>query len=71
MFKCNVLQSAHLDFCATVFPGTFIDFCFMMFTVVLTKYLTHMLIHVRKLFNCRVSFNMLLSICLVIVEKKL
>ena len=72
LFRCNVLRSSHLDFCATgLFPGTFIDFCFMMFTEVLMKNLAHMLIHVRKLFNCKVSFTMLFSMCLKIVEKEL
>ena len=67
---CNVLQSARLDFCATYFfPGTFIDFYFMMFTEILMKDLARMLIHVRKLFNCRISFKKLFSMC--IVEKDL
>ena len=38
LLRCNVLQSAHLDFCATdLIPDTFISFCFMMFTDVLMK----------------------------------
>ena len=59
LFSCNVLQSVRWDFSATdLFPGTFTDFCFMVFTEVLMKDLARMLlIHVRKLFNCRVSFQ--------------
>ena len=45
------------------FPGTFIDFCFMIFTKLLMKYLA--------LINCRVSFKVLFSMWLVIVEKEL
>ena len=33
--------------------------------------LARILIHVRKIFNCTVSFKMLLSVFLVIVEKEL
>ena len=57
--------------CNLSFPGTFIDFCFMIFTKVLTKYLAFMLIHVRKLFNCRVSFKILFSMWLVILGMNL
>ena len=72
MFVSNVLQSERLDFCATdIFPGTCIDFCFMMFTEVLINDLSHILIYIRKLFTCRVSFKMLFSTCLVTDEKKL
>ena len=72
IFRCNVLQSVSLDFCVTyLFPGTRIDFCFMMFTEVLMTDLARMSIHVRRLLNGRVSFKMLISMCLVIVEKEL
>ena len=54
-----------------VFSGTFINFCLMMFTKIMMKDLARILIHVRKLFNCSVSFKMLLSMCLVIVVKEL
>ena len=50
-------------------PGTFIEFCFMIFTKVLIKDSARMLIHVRELFNCRVSFKMLLPMFLVNFEK--
>ena len=51
---------ARLDFfAADLFPGTCIDFDFMIFTEVLMKDLARMLIHVRKIFSCRVSFKML------------
>ena len=71
LFKCNFLRSARLDSCATdLFPGTFIYFCFMMFTEDLMKGSVRMLIHVRKLFNCKVSFKMLFSMFHVILEKK-
>ena len=64
-FWCNVLRSARFDFCATeLFPGTFFDFRFMMFTKVLLKNLARMLIYVRKIFNFKVFFKMLLPMCL-------
>ena len=45
LFRCNVLRSARLDFCATdVFSDTLIDFFFMMFTLVLIIDLVHMLV---------------------------
>ena len=53
------------------FQSTFVDFRFMIFTKVLMEELARVLIHVRKIFKCRVFFKMLLSMCLVIVEKKL
>ena len=68
----NVLRSVRLDFPVTdIFRDVFIDFCFTMFTEALMKDLTRMLIPVRKLFNCRVSFKTLFSMCLVIVEYEL
>ena len=51
--------------------GTFVDFRFMMFTKVLMKELAHILIHVHKIFNRRVSFKILLLMCLAVREKKL
>ena len=51
--------------------GTFVDFRFMLFTKVLMKELARILIHLDKIFNRRVSFNILLLMCLVIVDKKL
>ena len=51
--------------------GTLVDFRFMMFTKVLMKELARILIHVHKIINRRVSFNMLLLMCLAILEKKL
>ena len=72
LFWCNVFRSARLDFCTTaLYPGTFIDFRFMMFTKVLMKDLARTLIHDRKILNYRVFFIMLMSMCLVIVEKEL
>ena len=50
---------------------TFINFYFMMFTNVLMKYLARMFIHVHKSFHCRVSFKILFSMWLVILEKEL
>ena len=47
------------------FLGTFVDF-FVMFTQILMKKLQGVLIYVHKIFNCRVSFKMLLPKCLVI-----
>ena len=69
---CNVVRSAGSDFCANYnFPSNFFHICFMTFTQVLMKELTCMLIRVRKIFNSRVFFEMLLSICLIVVEKEL
>ena len=51
--------------------GTFVDFRFMMFTKVLMKELARILIHVHKIFKRRVSFKILLLLCLAIVENKL
>ena len=53
------------------FQGTFVDVRFMMFTEVLMKELARIWIDIHKIFNCRMSSKMQLSICLVIVEKKL
>ena len=53
------------------FRGIFVDFRFMMFAKVLMKELARLLIHVHKIFNRRVSFKILLPMCLVIVEKKI
>lgn len=51
---------AESEFCANdVFLGTFVDFSF---TKVLKKEKAHMLIHVRQIFNCRVSLKNLLSL---------
>ena len=62
----------HSDVCATCnFSGNFFDFDFMMSSQVLMKGLRRMLIHVRKIFNCSVSFKMLLSMRLIIFEKEL
>ena len=62
LFRCNILQSARLDFCTyDLFPGISIDFHSMMFTKFLMKDLPRVLIHVRKLFNCGVSSVMLFS----------
>ena len=51
--------------------GTFVDFRFMIFTKVLMKELARILIHVHKIFKRRVSFKILLLLCLAIVENKL
>ena len=70
LFWCNVCPSAHLR--NYLFPGTsFIYSRFSDFTEVLMKDLARMLIYVRKTKNCRVSFKMLLSMCLVFAEKGL
>ena len=50
--------------------GTFVDFRFMLFTEVSMKELAHILIHVHKIFNRRVSLKILLLMCLAILEKK-
>ena len=53
------------------FRGIFNDIHSMMFTQFLMKELAHILIRVRKIFSCRVSFKILLLICLKIVENEL
>ena len=58
-------------FASDNFQGPFVDFRFMMFTKVLMKELARILIDVHKFFNRRMSFKMLLTMCLVTVEKKL
>ena len=63
LFLHNALWSTCLD----NFPGTFVDFCSMF----LFKELAHMSIYIHKIINCKVSFKMLVSTCLVIVEKEL
>ena len=35
------------------------------------KELAHILIHVPKIFNLRVFFKMMMSMCLILVEKEL
>ena len=61
----------HIFFVSHNVQGTFVGFHFMLFTRVLMKELAHILIHVHKIFNRRVSFKILLLICLTILEKKL
>ena len=51
--------------------GTFVGFRFMLFTKVFMKELARILIHVHKIFNRKVSFKILLLMCLAILEKKL
>ena len=51
--------------------GTFVGFRFMLFTKVLMKELACIFIRVQKICNCRVSFKILLLMCLAILEKKL
>ena len=67
MFWCNVLRRAGSDYCVNdISPGTFADFRLKIFTQE-----KNMVIHVRKIFNCNVSFQIPLSKCLVIVAKEL
>ena len=71
-FFCNVLWSAGSNFCAIYnSPGTFVGFCFIRFTQVLIKELERILILVRKIFNCMVSFKILLWRCLINFKKEL
>ena len=51
--------------------GIFVGYRFMLFTKVLMKELARILIHVHKIFNRRVSFKILLLMCLPVREKKL
>ena len=68
--KWNIIYFGEMFF-EMFFQGNLVDFRFMMFSKVLMKDLARILIHVHKIFNCRVSFKMLLSVCLVIPEKTL
>ena len=61
----------HIIFVSDNVQGTFADFRFMMFTKALMKELACILIHVHKIFKCRVSFKILLLMCLAIAENKL
>ena len=65
--KCGVA----FYFVGDNFQGNLADFRLMMFSKVLMKELARILIYVHKIFNRRVSFKMLWSMCLVIVKKKL
>ena len=65
------VQGRIFFFASDNFQSTFVDFPFIMFTKALMKELSHILIHVHKIFNHRVSLKMLLSMCFVTVEKKL
>ena len=69
LFLFNIIWSDN-------YQGSFVGFRFMMFTQVLMKELACILIHVHKIFNCRVSFKMfmflvIVSMFLVIVEKEI
>ena len=65
LFWCNILRSARSDFCRTEdFPGTFFNFCFLMFTQVLAR----ILMYIRKIFDCLMSFKLLLSIFVWVME---
>ena len=44
-------------FASDNFQGTFVNFRFMMFTQTLMKKLASIFVHVRKIFNCKVSFK--------------
>ena len=66
MFWCNALRRASSNYCVNNFPGTFVDFHFKKFTQEII-----MLIHVRKIFNYKVSFQVPLSKCPLIVAKEL
>ena len=61
----------HIFFISDNVQGTFVDFRFILFTKVLMRELVRILIHVYKIFNRRVSFKILLLMCLAILEKKL
>ena len=61
----------HFFFVSDNIQGTFVDFRFMLFTKVLMKELARVLIDVYKIFNRRVSFKILMLMCLAILEKKL
>ena len=61
LFSCIVVWSAgSYFFSSDNFQGTFVDSRFMIFTKVLMNELACTLIHVRKIFNCRMCLKMLL-----------
>ena len=70
LVQCSLKSRSHF-FVSSNFQGTFVDFSFTMLTQVLMKELGRILILVREIFNCRVSFKMLLSVYLTIVEERL
>ena len=51
--------------------GILVDYRFVVFAQVLMKVLMHILIYVLKIFNCRISFKLLFSMCLGILENEL
>ena len=64
--KCHLFWCNGSDFSVfDNFPGTVVNFCFMMFIHVL------ILIQVCKIFNCKVYLKILLSMCLIIFENEL
>ena len=69
MSWCNVLRRACSDYCVNDnFGDTLADFRLKIFT---QEKLVHIVVHVRKIFNRNVAFQMPLSKCLVIVAKEL
>ena len=61
----------HIFFISDNVQGTFVGFRFMLFTKVFMKELVRILIHIYEIFNHRVSFKILLLMCLATLEKKL
>ena len=68
MSWCNVLRKGGSDYRVNNFPGTFVEFRFRRFT---QEIIIPMMIHVRKIFDCKVSFQIPFSKCLLIVAKEL
>ena len=68
MFWCNILRRAGSDYYVNNFPGTFVDFRLKKF---IQEIIVPMLIHVRKIVNCKVSVQSPLPRCLLIVAKEL
>ena len=59
------ISRAGSDYCVNhISPGTFADFRLKIFTQE-----KNMVIHVRKIFNCNVSFQIPLSKCLVFAKE--
>ena len=69
--RCSLRCEVPFFFWVIIFKAPSLIFCFMLFTKVLMKELARILIHVHKIFNRRVSFKILLLMCLAILEKKL
>ena len=71
-FSCNVLWKTGSYFLnVIIFNASSFFFHFIVFTQLLMNEFAHILIHISKIFNSRVSLKMLFPIFLAIIEKEL